>query len=62
MQLHFVFVINENKGHWRTENREIPFYKNINTAEFKVSGLLGLYKAVYVGIQVENNKQKDLAK
>jgi len=58
MQLDFVFLVNENKGHWRTENREKPFCKNINTGEFKVSELLGLYNAVNVGIQVEKTSKR----
>jgi hypothetical protein len=39
------------------ENREKPFCKNINTAEFKVSHLLGPYNAVNVGIQVEETSK-----
>jgi hypothetical protein len=57
MQLDLVFLINENKGHCCKEIREKPFCKNINTVEFKVSELLGLYNAADVGIHVENNKQ-----
>jgi len=58
MQLDFVFLISENKGHWRTENREKPFCKNINAAEFEVSHLLFLYNAVNVGIQVEKTNKR----
>jgi hypothetical protein len=57
MQLDFAFLMNENKGHWRKKNHEKPFCKNINTVEFKVSDLLGLYNTADVRIQVENKKQ-----